>query len=214
MSKLLLILLSSFVLFSCNEEKTETKQVSITEETQEGCIYSVNPKKLKFEWAAFKTTEKIRVNGTFNKIELLNKKAEESIPELLLDTRFIIHLNSLNSANKIRDKKIIDLFFGNLTNKAEFLGYIKDVKGDNKKGEALVVLEINGMKELVNMKYKMKNAHLKLAGDLDLLEWKTRDSFEAINTACKELHTGKDGVSKTWTDINIIISTVLNKDCK
>lgn len=214
MNKIVLILLSSFVLFSCNEEKAETKQEVTPAIVKEACNYSLNPADVKFEWTAFKTTAKVAVKGTFDKIEIFNEKASENISDLILNTEFTIHLESLNSANEERDQKIIELFFGKLSNKAEFVGQVTEVNGDNENGSLIVRLNLNGKENLVKMVYKMDNDHLKMAGDLDLLNWNTENSFEALNAACKELHTGEDGVSKTWTDVHIEISTLLNKDCK
>lgn len=214
MNKLLLILLSSFVLFSCNEEKTKTQEVSKVEETAPTCIYGVNMEDVKFEWTAFKTTEKVGVKGTFDKIEIINEKKEKNIADLLLNTKFSIDLSSLNSANKERDVKIINSFFGNLSNSDQFTGTIQEAKGNNEAGGVIVLLKINGLENIVKMDYKIKDDFLKLAGDLDLLNWKTEVSFEALNKACFDLHKGEDGVSKTWTDIHIEVSTMLHKDCK
>ncbi|MFT5582308.1 MAG: hypothetical protein ACI9G9_001573 [Psychromonas sp.] len=36
----------------------------------------------------------------------------------------------------------------------------------------------------------------------------------ALNTICKDLHTGDDGVSKLWSEVDLNFSTVLQTDCK
>lgn len=214
MNKILLILLSSFVLFSCNEEKAQSKQTTTNETTNKDCLYSVNPEEFKFEWTAFKTTAKVGVKGTFNEIDIINANTEGDIAELLINTEFIIHLNSLNSGNEERDKKIIDLFFGNLKNAAEFKGKILEVNGTNEKGELVVLLTINELENAVKMIYKTNDDMLKFAGNLDLSNWETENSFGALNAACKEYHTGEDGISKTWTEVYIEVSTILKKECK
>ena len=47
---------------------------------------------------------------------------------------------------------------------------------------------------------------------MDLKTWQTEKALESIHQACLVLHTGPDGVSKTWDEvgINAKILTVKN----
>ena len=45
---------------------------------------------------------------------------------------------------------------------------------------------------------------------MNLDDWSAQKAVASINLACKELHKGKDGVSKTWSEVGIDISTTFN----
>ena len=38
---------------------------------------------------------------------------------------------------------------------------------------------------------------------MDLNVWETQNALASIHEACLELHTGADGVSKTWDEVGI-----------
>jgi len=40
------------------------------------------------------------------------------------------------------------------------------------------------------------------------------DAIASLNEACSALHTSEDGESKLWPDVDIVVSTVLKKECK
>ena len=64
------------------------------------------------------------------------------------------------------------------------------------------------------MSYTVEENILKLSGSLDLIDWEAMEAVESINNACLDLHKGEDGVSKTWSEMEISILVPLIKDCK
>ena len=44
---------------------------------------------------------------------------------------------------------------------------------------------------------------------MDLDSWNAQNALISINKACKALHTGPDGVTKTWSEVKIEIATYL-----
>ena len=46
---------------------------------------------------------------------------------------------------------------------------------------------------------------------MDLENWNALDAVASINKACEILHTGKDGVSKTWSEVAVKAEVLLDK---
>lgn len=198
-------------MFSCNNENTEANS---TEPTAEVCEYSINNEGIKFIWTAFKTTAKIGVNGSFDKLKVSNNGSSTEIPALILNTKIKIALASINSDNPERDAKLVESFFGKLANTESFTGIVQECNGDNNSGNLVVLLNINKIDHAVAMTYTFADDLLEIAGTLDLLDWKAEDALESLNQACLDLHKGDDGVSKTWSDMEIKVLVPLKKVCE
>ncbi len=211
MKNTITLFLLSFLIFSCgNESKPVVEEVS----TVENCEYSVDAQNIKFTWTAFKTTAKVGVNGSFDQIKISNDSKSSEIPSLVLNTTFEIMLGSINSGNPERDSKLVDKFFAKLANIETFTGTIQECTGDNSEGKAIILLNANNVEHSVLMNYSVKEDTLALSGTLDLLDWKAEDALTSINQACLDLHKGEDGVSKTWSDMEIKVLVPLKKVCQ
>jgi len=46
-----------------------------------------------------------------------------------------------------------------------------------------------------------------------MVDFGAEAAVAAINKACEALHTGADGISKTWSVVELSIETTLNKNC-
>ena len=208
----------SLLVFSCNEP-APSKDTIVESKAEKNCDYAVEAENLKFEWTAFKTTEKIAVKGTFDEIKAVNENQASSIPVVLTNTKFEINLNSINSNNVERDEKLREFVFGKMTNSEKFEGTIEACDGDNTKGVLIVNLTMNGVSKQLKMNYyiaesESKTKLINISGALDLLNWKAEKSVEAINQACLKLHAGADGVSKTWSTMEINVIVPLKITCK
>ena len=42
---------------------------------------------------------------------------------------------------------------------------------------------------------------------MDVLNWNAKSSLDSLNYVCKELNKGLDGISKTWSEVAINISS-------
>jgi hypothetical protein len=40
---------------------------------------------------------------------------------------------------------------------------------------------------------------------MDITNWNPLDALASLNKVCEILHTGRDGVSKTWSDVALNI---------
>jgi hypothetical protein len=48
-------------------------------------------------------------------------------------------------------------------------------------------------------------------GVMNLENWDALAAVASINKACEALHTGKDGISKTWSEVAVHADVLLNK---
>jgi hypothetical protein len=48
-------------------------------------------------------------------------------------------------------------------------------------------------------------------GIMNLENWDALNAVESINKACEVLHTGKDGVSMTWSEVAVHADVLLQK---
>jgi len=47
---------------------------------------------------------------------------------------------------------------------------------------------------------------------MNLENWNALDAVSSINKACEALHTGADGVSKTWSEVAVQANVLLKKE--
>lgn len=195
----LLILGVAFVTFtSCKkEEKTETP----TETKEEVKGLTIVNDSTKVKWTAFKTTDKVAVNGNFTKIELKDVKTGSTPQEILEGVAFSIPVSSLfsNDATGTRDPKLITIFFGTMKN-TELLSGILNFR-DN---QLFMTLSMNDVTKQIPLEYTFENNLFSMKTTLNLNDFGGGTALAAINKACFDLHKGKDGVSKTWETVDIM----------
>jgi hypothetical protein len=188
--------------FSCKQTKKEEQK---TEEAV--ATYSIVQDSTDVRFTAYKTTEKKPVGGTFKQVDL-TYEAGETPMETLNGMQFSIPVSSLftNDTTNTRDPKIIHFFF-------DMMKETQTIKGtfsfdDNK--NCSVKLTMNGVSTDLPMEYEVtEDNHVSFSGTMDLKNWDALDALASLNKACFDLHTGPDGVSKTWEDVAIKASVYL-----
>lgn len=211
-----ILFVSALALAACSSEggkeeaKTENKEVKLAEEA---CSYSYNADGVAASWTAFKFTEKAAVGGKFDSVIVATVGAVDSPEKILVGLRFDIPVNTVNSNNPDRDKKIMDSFFGSMSETDMISGKITSMKGNNEIGTALVILKMNAIFYDQEVEYKIEGDQLTLMGTIDVGNWSGNDAIAALNKVCDDLHKGEDGVSKLWPTVDISISAMLDKDC-
>ena len=68
-------------------------------------------------------------------------------------------------------------------------------------------IKMNGITEKVSFLYRIKANAFSMNATMDVANWNALDAINSINTVCKELHKGLDGISKTWSEVAINISS-------
>lgn len=217
--KKLLLLFSVCAFVSCKNENKEVapEAETNTEETVQNAPESsimdegdfdgeetlaFNPEQTDLKWTAYKTPEKVGVQGSFDKIEVKGTK-ESVIPEEVLEgASFDITTSSMTTGDESRDAKILSLFFNNLEGQ-NIIGSF----GKFENGNVEVKITMNNVKAVKNFQYTFENKKIIITGVIDMIEdFKANKGFDLLHEACAELH-----LDKTWTDVSIEIISDLEK---
>ncbi len=206
--------IAAFAISSCGGgETTETEDTTI-ENTEEICFYSYDEAAgAQVRWTAFKTTAKVGVGGQFDQVNVTVGEKSTKITDILETIKFNIPTSSINTANEDRDSKIVKSFFGAMNATDIILGQVKNVAGDNTNGTCTFYLTINNIEKETTLDYLVEGSTVKLTGEIDMVNWSAENAVASLNEVCGALHTGEDGVTKTWSVVELAIETTLKKDC-
>lgn len=206
MKKSILLSLMCIVTLSIASCKSDKKQEVKTPIVEKG--FSIEPKTTTINWTAYKTTAKVPVKGQFTEVSIENTKKGATAKEALDGLKFTIPVNSLFTKDSIRDGKLKEFFFGVMENTSKITGKLHI--NDDYSGNAEI--SMNGISQKLPFTYTVKDQMATIEAVMDLNNWQAQAAIEALNVVCKELHTGEDGVSKTWNDVKIEVATYLKKD--
>ena len=194
-----IILLALVTITSCKDSNKKKEKKS----TQKG--YTVEAKTTTINWIAYKTTNKTPVKGQFTKVTIENPKTSNTAFEALNGLKFNIPTSSLFTKDTIRDKKLKTFFFGSMKNTEVISGTINM----NNETSGSVELTMNGISQTLPITYVVSDQMVTIEALMNLDNWKAQLAIEALNTVCKDLHAGDDGISKTWSEVKIEIATYL-----
>jgi hypothetical protein len=200
------ITLLSYTFSSCKSEtgKEETKKEEVKEKVvKQTAAFSLKSAKNNIDFIAYKTTEKIGVGGQFNKVNILSGGAGNSIKEAINNTEFSIPVSSLFTKDSSRDYKIKKFFFG-VMDATKLLSGKLTIENDSI-GSAMI--KMNGVSEKVPFKYSIDNATFAMNATMDVSNWNALEALASLNKVCEALHTGSDGVSKTWSEVTLNITS-------
>lgn len=190
-----------FIVFSCNtankKKKVDQNKQRIVQNEQS---YKIDSAGVSIKWTAYKFTDKLGVSGTFELFVLKLKNRTGSIETLLQDAEIAINTASVNSENEVRDPKLRASFF-----KVFHTDTIKSRIIEASIGQGVLELEMNNTLNDVEYDYSFKNDTLFLNTHLDLMQWNGEGAMNSLNKECYELHTGTDGLSKLWPDVDVTI---------
>jgi len=197
-----LITIISIAFLSCGKEKKEAEK-PVTESS-----YSIDADNSSVQWTGYKTTDKVAVNGTFKEITIHKMNSGTTAAASLEGLEFEIPVSSIYSKDTIRDGKLKRLFFGVMENTISLKGKFS-VKDDS---NGQIAISMNGLTKELPFTYEMSKDTILINATMDLNIWETQNALASIHEACLVLHTGSDGVSKTWDEVGIAakILTVKN----
>jgi hypothetical protein len=193
----------------CKDSKKDTEEKTLETPTTAG-TYNVVNDSTKVSFTAYKTTDKVAVGGSFKEITLTNTGEGKTAFEALNGTKFSIPVSSLftNDATGTRDPKILKFFFGMLKDTELISGEFK-VTGEN---TCSIDVNLNGKTANIPLNYTSNSdTSLSFDGVMNLENWDGLAAVASLNKACAVLHTGKDGVSKTWSEVAVHADVLLNK---
>ena len=68
---------------------------------------------------------------------------------------------------------------------------------------------MNGITQALPITFIISDQMVTMEALMDLDNWQAQTAIESLNEVCKELHTGTDGISKTWSEVKIEVATYL-----
>lgn len=183
---------------SYNKEK-DTKEVK----KESNAAFAVSRAKHEIGFTAYKFTEKFPVKGYFKQVNIISGGEGNSIKEAINNTEFEVPISSLFTQDTSRDYKIQKFFFGVMTNTKSLTG--KFTITDDTNGS--VSLTMNGVTKDVPFTYAIEGSKFSMKAVMDVTDWNASEALASLNKICKDLHTGTDGVSKTWSEVALDISS-------
>lgn len=199
--------LALFALTSCGGGESE---VSTTADTVATCTYSYDSSKTELTWTAFKLTEKVGVNGTFDQINVVAKDSAADMFGVLTGATFDLPISSLNSQDPIRDGKVKNSFFGNMLTTSSITGTVNSISADG----ANVSVTMNGVTKDYEGAVTVDGETITMTTTVDIVDFNAQTSLDSLSVVCAEKHTGPDGVNKFWSTVDIAVKTTLKKNCK
>ena len=179
---------------------------------KDGCTYQVKEDSAKLTWTGYKFTEKFGVSGTFEGVGFSQNKAAKSPDELFKSIQFTVETASMDSGMPIRDKKLVLFLFGGLVDSGKISG--KVVSFDAGKKTAVAEIQMNGKSLKKEFQVSVSGDSYSFVSEIDLSDFGMNGSVQKLASACKDLHTGGDGKSKTWSLVGLKVEATAVKSCK
>ena len=206
---LIIVLMLTMVACSNKDKKPSySKDVKKIKEVKEvkkisTAAFALERAKNDISFTAYKFTEKFPVKGYFKKVNIISGGEGASVKEAIDNTEFEVPVSSLHTLDTSRDYKIRKFFFDVMTNTKTLTGKFS-ITGDN---NGVVSLTMNGETQDIPFTYTIEGRTFNMKAVMDVNNWKAGEALASLNKICKDLHTGSDGVSKTWSEVALDISS-------
>lgn len=200
-----LIIATAFNFSACKSEakKEPVKETPKTEVKKSTAPFAVSNANNEINFTAYKTTEKVAVGGSFKKVDVLSGGEGNSVKEAIHNTEFAIPVSSLATKDSSRDYKIKKFFFGVMNDTKLLSG--KLLLNDDTNGTAKITM--NGETKDVPFTYTIVDKTFNMQATIDVNTWNASAALASLNKVCEALHTGADGVSKTWSEVGLNITS-------
>jgi hypothetical protein len=200
-----LIIATALSFSSCKSEvkKIDVKETKVNEVKKSTAAFAVNNANNDIKFIAYKMTEKVGVGGWFKKVNVLSGGEGNTVKEAIDNTEFSIPVSSLATKDSSRDYKIKKFFFGIMDNTRLLTGRLNLTDDAN----GLATLTMNGETKDVPFSYTIVGSTFNLKATMDVNNWNAGKALASLNEVCKLLHTGGDGISKTWSEVTLDITS-------
>tara|TARA_B100000963_G_C22446047_1_gene588887 strand:- start:63 stop:728 length:666 start_codon:yes stop_codon:yes gene_type:complete len=221
MKKLLFSLSITILIASCGGEKKPPSQkpdisITSTKKTQTSgeavCKKGYDQKATKIGFGGFKTTDKVEVKGYFRKFAVKSTNVADTPEEIFANATISIPTDYLETYDIGRNRRLREEYFGKMVSTQNINGKIVSFNKDS--NQVKIELTINAVSNEVDFNYAVVQDTLLINGTIDVLDFGASAALRAINKACEALHKGADGVSKTWSEANIYITSVVKETCE
>jgi len=220
MKKLLLSIAAITLIVSCGGEQKPPAQLGkITQsdttaqkQAKEVCKKGYDKKATKIGFGGFKTTDKVEVKGYFKKFSVDSTTVADTPEEIFSNSTISIPTDYLETNDIGRNRRLREEYFGKMISTQNITGKIINFNKDS--NQVKIELTINAVSNEVDFDYAVFEDTLSINGTIDVLDFGAGAALKAINKACEVLHKGADGISKTWSEANIYITTVIKETCE
>ena len=166
-------------------------------------------------WTAYKTTEKAAVSGTFNEYQFASTSPAPTMGDALKGLNMSITPASVESNNAPRNVTIATKYFALFANPSSIRGKVLSVSGDDNAGTVNIQVDMNAVSKDLDFKYTVSaDGKLEAAVTVDMMDFALDGPWSSIHESCKALHTGADGVAKTWTEVMLKVTADVAKVCQ
>lgn len=169
-------------------------------------LFALKYAKNDIHFTAYKTSEKIPVGGQFSKIEIVSGGTGNSVKEAINNTEFSIPVSSILTKDSSRDYKIKKFFFG-VMSKTDLLSGKLLILDDN---NGIAKITMNGETIDVPFTYTIVDTIFNMQATIDVNNWNASAALASLNKVCEDLHKGADGVSVTWSEVALNITSTFN----
>lgn len=199
------IILSLVVAIMVNFSACKSEVKKDAEKT-EAAPFAIKYAKNDIKFTAYKTTAKVPVGGQFDKVEIVSGGTGNSVKEAINNTEFSIPVSSLMTKDSSRDYKIKKFFFGIMDNTALLSGKLKITDDTN----GIAEIKMNGEMQSVPFSYTIVDKTFNMQATIDVNKWNASAALASLNKVCEDLHKGADGVSVTWSEVALNITSTFN----
>ena len=203
MKKLLILTVLTVVSFQFTSCKTDEKKNAVKKEVKK-VAFSLETSNNSIDFTAYKTTDKIPVKGKFKKINITKNGNGSTAKGAINNAEFAIPVSSLFTSDVTRDSKLKEFFFGVMDTTSLLTG--KLVLESDSTGVASITM--NAVTADLPFFYSIKEKEFKLNATMNLDNWNAQNAINSLNVVCKDLHKAADGISKTWSEVDINITTI------
>jgi polyisoprenoid-binding protein YceI len=180
------------------------------------CTYRSKDRGVAVSFVGYKTTNKVGVEGKFLNVTTEGQKARSKHTlAKLLALPVTVDLMSVDSGNPVRDQNLKTAFFG-LMSSQKAVGRLTNLKmaDTGATGTANLELTLNGVTKEFPVILTRNQDSVYGSVTIDTLAFGANKAFDALSKVCHDLHKGEDGVSKTWSEVEVKISHSFQKNCQ
>jgi len=178
------------------------------------CTYSADTKDVKLVWTAFKFSDKTAVKGRFNQATVAGTPSAKSLAALMQNLSMDIDGASVETDNPARNATIQQFFFAKFSPPSKIHAAVARVSGDDTKGAMTVKITMNGVTRAVPFAYTATaDGGFEAKASIDMLQFNLKAAHDSLHQACEDKHKGPDGVSKTWTQVDLLLTGKFKKAC-
>lgn len=202
---LLIAIATTFSFTACKTDakKSESTDVEKSETKKSNAAFAVANAKNEINFIAYKFTEKTPVGGQFQTVNILSGGEGNSVKEAINNTEFSIPISSLFTKDAGRDYKIKTYFFG-VMDKTELLTGKLNLTDD---ANGIAEIKMNGVSQKVPFSYTIVDKTFNMTTSIDVNNWNASVALASLNKICEVLHKGTDGISKTWSEVGLNITS-------